>query len=93
MMKFVEKFLDSLPFNGSKTKLGVAIGIVHLIGVFLPGLDVPALIKLIFDENTGLVAIAMMIGGMLHKSIKARRAEQAETLARLADVFNAQKPQ
>jgi hypothetical protein len=69
-MNFLKLVLDILPFNKSKTKLGVLLGIAAILQQFVPGVDLPALVNQLLTEHLSVSAILVILTGVIHKVLK-----------------------
>lgn len=69
-MNILKIILDVLPFNKSKTKLGVLLGIAAILQQFVPGVDLPALVNQLLTEHLSVSAILVILTGVIHKVLK-----------------------
>lgn len=72
-MKLFKTFLDFLPFDGQKTKIGAILALAAVLQQFVPGLDLVALIQQLLTENLDVTAMATLILGAAHKFLKAKK--------------------
>jgi hypothetical protein len=69
-MNYLKLILGLLPFNKSKTKLGVLLGLAAILQQFVPGLDLVALVQSLLTEHLSVTAIVTIIVGAVHKVLK-----------------------
>ena len=69
-MNFIKLILDVLPFNKSKTKLGVLLGLAAILQQFVPAVDLVALAQSLLTENLSITAMVTIVIGAVHKVLK-----------------------
>jgi hypothetical protein len=69
-MDMLKKILDVLPFNGSKMKIGVILGLAAILQKFVPQLDLVELVKSLLGQNLDIFAVLTILIGAAHKLVK-----------------------
>lgn len=64
--EFAKKALDTLPFNGNKTKIGTVITVLGVVQAVLPDVVVT------LASNPTPVGLGLVVLGWLHKLLKIK---------------------